>query len=389
MLTRSKTKLQPRGIHIPASWSAEDDSESVKSNDTEHMAVCTNLPAGRNSGERTADTSVHGGSEIGDTEDDYWWDNSVSMRDQPGALHGVMKALHNTIITLVDNNHTMLRSMNMKPIPKDIMFSGGSSEDAEDYLCRLVAYAKYLNLSNDDMCKLIPLTMKNRARFWFKGLSDETKENWTLLQKAVTDKYGAASRSLLYESAQLDRTQRDGESIESYADDMAKRFQMAGTVEPERHKVFIRGLHYKIRAYVIDKDPKCFETADKLARRAEEMHRLVEGCDIMQPDVNSAILAEPQPHHHDMPCSPDLRRETADPKQCTDQLTDTPCADRGRSDPGVIRQHRNTDRHSEYRTGREYYQNRRRGSSDRSSRDYAQIARDYTGQQGNEAGLQI
>ena len=156
-------------------------------------------------------------------------------------------------------------------IPKDIKFGGTSDEDVTAFINSLIRYATYVHLSDDDLCDLFPLTLSNRAEFWFQSLPSSITKNWTRLSNTYLEKYGPSSRGFVHEVALLERVQNPNESIDAYASDLINRFQMTGTREPERWKTFVRGLQPELKAFVLDKGCSTFDEAETLAKKAEQL----------------------------------------------------------------------------------------------------------------------
>ena len=156
-------------------------------------------------------------------------------------------------------------------IPKDIKFGGTSDEDVTAFINSLIRYATYVHLSDDDLCDLFPLTLSNRAEFWFQSLPSSITKNWTCLSNTYLEKYGPSSRGFVHEVALLERVQNPNESIDAYASDLINRFQMTGTREPERWKTFVRGLQPELKAFVLDKGCSTFDEAETLAKKAEQL----------------------------------------------------------------------------------------------------------------------
>ena len=179
-----------------------------------------------------------------------------------------------------------------KSIPQDIHFSGDCSEDGQLFLNKLRRYAKYVEYGPEDVCALFPLLLSERALFWFEEQSERTKENWKPLHEAFLKRYGPSARSLIEETALLDRKQESTESVDKYTSDVMKRTALAGIRDPERWKTYVRGLQPKIRSYVIDKNPTSFEEAEVYARKGEQLHKMEDTSIIQQ---ISALLPKQKP----------------------------------------------------------------------------------------------
>ena len=62
------------------------------------------------------------------------------------------------------------RSHSNRQISKDIKFGGASQEDVMVFINNLHRYATFVQLSDQDLCDLFPLTLTNRAEFLYQSL---------------------------------------------------------------------------------------------------------------------------------------------------------------------------------------------------------------------------
>ena len=148
--------------------------------------------------------------------------------DNMTRVNGHLRDLTDAMNTLVDNHYitdrrirrladsqdpstSPSRSMggavtphHVKPIPRDLSFSGSYHEDAGQFATKFARYSTYENISAYEMCGLFPVLLSGPALSWFEGLSDEVKDCWDMLNAAFLSKYGPPSRGFLQETALLD-----------------------------------------------------------------------------------------------------------------------------------------------------------------------------------------
>ena len=193
----------------------------------------------------------------------------LSERNRSNDSHNNSLSSVSTASNQTDNK------LSPRDIPKDLIFSGGENEQASPFLKKLSTFTSYMSLTEQDICKLFPLTLSGRAFSWYHNLPVSVQNNWQQLQDAFLCHYGAQARGFLYETTILDRTQHPKESVHEYASDLARRFDTLGTQDPEKWKWFVRGLQPKIKTYVIQQKCNSFDEAERLAKQAEQIQLLL------------------------------------------------------------------------------------------------------------------
>lgn len=118
------------------------------------------------------------------------------------------------------------------------------------------------------------MLLTGRARAWYETLDIAVKQDWNLMQAALTGKYGPQALGQLREAQILDREQKANENIETYSHDMMSRLEMVDLPQAEKVKAYIRGLQPYFRAYCLERAPATLDEADALAMKAESLRQL-------------------------------------------------------------------------------------------------------------------
>ena len=216
-------------------------------------------------------------------------------------MHGTITALTRQVQAL-KHNHTVIedflarkqekdaeqntgRKVPHKDIPKDISFNGNISENAINFLDKLTQFARYMNMTDSDLCSLFPLILTEKAYKWFGDLPDTVTSNWTELKKQFIQQFGPHKKGFVFKMSLLNRTQQPGETVDDYIIDLTRRFDLLGTTDPDKWETFVKGLHPKIKAFVLQHDVTDFNHAEQLARRGEQVQI------ISNEDVNDTLTS--------------------------------------------------------------------------------------------------
>jgi hypothetical protein len=149
-------------------------------------------------------------------------------------------------------------------------FKGTDKEDATIWLNRFNMYAELKSWSSEQTAKTFPLFLREDASVWYETLATEQKSSFDTLQKAFKDRF-FPHKSLRW--ARLDqfgrRTQQDGESAISYAQDVVRLGRQLEKTDSAITERIVQGLRPALRKYVMDKDPHTVEDTLTYARMAE------------------------------------------------------------------------------------------------------------------------
>ncbi|KAG9018602.1 hypothetical protein FRB90_011209 [Tulasnella sp. 427] len=74
---------------------------------------------------------------------------------------------------------------------EDIIFTGGSAEEAEDFIFAIKkrAYANGKHKDNAWIAEYASICFAKKALRWYETLDEETRNDWTLLKRAILDQY--------------------------------------------------------------------------------------------------------------------------------------------------------------------------------------------------------
>ncbi|KAG8901307.1 hypothetical protein FRC01_009885, partial [Tulasnella sp. 417] len=73
----------------------------------------------------------------------------------------------------------------------DIIFTGGSAEEAEDFIFAVKkrAYSKGKHKDNVWIADFVSVCFAKKALRWYERLDEETQNDWKLLKRALLDEY--------------------------------------------------------------------------------------------------------------------------------------------------------------------------------------------------------
>ncbi|KAG8911229.1 hypothetical protein FRC01_005835, partial [Tulasnella sp. 417] len=77
----------------------------------------------------------------------------------------------------------------------DIIFTGGSAEEAEDFIFAIKkrAYSKGKHKDNVWIADFVSVCFAKKALRWYERLDEEIQDDWKLLKRAILDEYEVAS----------------------------------------------------------------------------------------------------------------------------------------------------------------------------------------------------
>lgn len=106
---------------------------------------------------------------------------------------------HRSVTTLADvNRRQVARSFTSKSAfcdviytEGDIIFAGGSAEEAEDFIFAVKkrVYSKGKHKDNIWIAEYVSTCFAKKALRWYERLDEETQDDWKLLKRAILDKY--------------------------------------------------------------------------------------------------------------------------------------------------------------------------------------------------------
>ena len=131
------------------------------------------------------------------------------------------------------------------------VFSGQSSESAQDFLQHFENYAKLSNLKEEDKVTIFQLLLKGLAKCWFQGLTTADKGTFDAINQKFKDSYLSPSKNWITMQKLENRRLRPGEKTEVYIQDVLQMANNVNMTENEQRAALIRGLSPKLRAQLI------------------------------------------------------------------------------------------------------------------------------------------
>ncbi len=155
---------------------------------------------------------------------------------------------------------------NLKPSS----FTGDVSEDPELWLEKFEAWRQLSRLSDSDTPHVFRLMLDGRAVQWYKSLTEgDRKSRKTLYEKFLTH-FKSAQQPWIWEKKLFERVMGEGENLENYITDIEQKCSKLDKPDPEKMRVFVRGLLPHLRTFVIQQQPKTCQEAIQAARIASE-----------------------------------------------------------------------------------------------------------------------
>ncbi len=148
------------------------------------------------------------------------------------------------------------------PAPK---FHGKSDELLEDWLQSLAEYSTAVGWDLPQRMKALPLLLGGRAKQVYDGIPT-TEKTWGNTVKRLQETFGFDPTRNLLNFHNLDRVQKEDESVTDYAQDLLKRLKVA-RITDERHLMasFFRGLLPAIKDKLITMRSETFAELEKNA----------------------------------------------------------------------------------------------------------------------------
>ena len=192
-----------------------------------------------------------------------------------------------------ERNGSSLNSLAPKP------FEGGKLENITQWLDRFEEYAQFSNWSEKTMIQALPLLLGETVRIWFKSIPIATRHTWTQARLQLITQYGPQQRSFWEQTELIERRQQPVETVSSYSADIHKRLNLLGISEPDKTKIYIRGLLPPIQIYVCEGDVTNISDAERRALRKESQdNRLREATTTNTSRHESDVLSNMQRKDH-------------------------------------------------------------------------------------------
>jgi hypothetical protein len=194
----------------------------------------------------------------------------VATNNRIGNLAGMEVQRHQAVQQI--GNRVQQQAAVSSLLPKS--FAGSPSEDVNKFLRQVNNYAQYAQMDEEAKLRFFPLILSGRASIWFEDLPQDIKQNWENLTARFTEQFGPNLLGFLRQESLTNRTQGKTEGVESYSIDLMHRLNLANIEDPERYRIFLRGLRPGLKALLLDKDIHTYSQAENFARRAESIMAL-------------------------------------------------------------------------------------------------------------------
>lgn len=149
-------------------------------------------------------------------------------------------------------------------------FHGLMNEDAESWFRDLEHYCAYKKLDDAGRIGLVPLLLKDGARYWFDALDNGRKDTFDHLSTAFHNEYKRDEAIRWRDSADVwSVTQLPTQSVEDYISKVQQKALRAKMTEDQIRFPLIRGLLPEIRQSVLQHEPTTVADIKKWATIAE------------------------------------------------------------------------------------------------------------------------
>ena len=184
---------------------------------------------------------------------------STSSPTSPDPIQQLATALQQSMTTAAAKP---LRLANFTPPT----FTGAASESLKNWLEEYTHYSNYMNWTEDQMVKAVPLILQGRAKQVYQDLSLDDRMKWSVIKQTMEKAFGIDASAQLLNFHTLNRVQQTNESVGSYAHDLLQRLQKANITDQQHiMSSFYMGLLPEIKAKVILMQSEDFTQLEKNA----------------------------------------------------------------------------------------------------------------------------
>lgn len=184
----------------------------------------------------------------------------------------------NTTATTGTNTTTVLSrpvedKMDKGNVPSSLLpepFKGNSSDDAGLWLRRFEIYVQLKGWGPLKALTAFPMFLRDGAAIWYDSLDSTHKLTFDKLKEAFSARFEPHESMRWIRLDEFNaRTQKSGETVEAYLQDMLKRGHDLEKSEAEIMETVVRGFLPKISLYVKEKAPTTMTEALNYARVAQ------------------------------------------------------------------------------------------------------------------------
>jgi len=180
------------------------------------------------------------------------------------------------------------RRITRSDLPEDLRFGGTADESVKSFLQKYDVQAELLDMDPRTKATILAGLLTKRAAIWYTGLDSKTQLSYEEVKKLLLDHFDDSAQAW-FRKIHHERSQLAAESVEDYStaiDSIALKCKMT---PEEKLETFVRGLRPKIKAYVMDKAPSNFQTAERFARQWENLFGSTEVKKVSRPSPQTNV----------------------------------------------------------------------------------------------------
>ena len=188
-------------------------------------------------------------------------------------------------------------------------FHGLAVEDADEWFRDVENYCNFRKMNNQERIGLIPLLLKDGARYWYEALSDDHRNGYEYLKEAFHAQFKRPDANRWRDSANVwSMIQSPGQSVEAFISSVQGKAKRADMYDEDTSFCIIHGLRNNIRKAVLLHEPRTVADIRKWALIAESSSD-----EAVAPDVAQMIkrLEEKVDKIHIQPVSHTQRPQSA------------------------------------------------------------------------------
>lgn len=102
---------------------------------------------------------------------------------------GIASVIQESVGVLAQEIRSAAISFNNSNLKPDFVFLGKQNDDAATYLRKLRLFKSSSNLTDEEILRYIPRTLKQNAEIWFQGFLEATNVTWVIFQEELINKF--------------------------------------------------------------------------------------------------------------------------------------------------------------------------------------------------------
>jgi hypothetical protein len=159
-----------------------------------------------------------------------------------------------------------MASSSLMPSP----FKGLTAEDAESWIKDVEHYCAFRKLADEEKVGLIPLLLKDGAKYWYETLAAGNRANFDQIKQTFLEQYKRGDSTKWRDSADVWQTiQSRSQSVEDFISQVQQKALKAKMTEEQICFSILNGLKPNLRQVVVQHEPKSVTDIRKWATIAE------------------------------------------------------------------------------------------------------------------------